>query len=326
MKFLVRRVVFYAVTAWAAVTINFFIPRMIPGDPVQALINRYQGQLDSHAIQALYVLFGLDKKVSLWDQYWQYWGQLFRGDLGISFSYFPTPVSQVLRSSLPWTVGLVGVATIISVVGGSLVGVYLGWRRGTKADAIVPITTFFSSVPYFWLGIIAIAAFAVTWKVLPTGGGYDGNLLPSWSGAFIGSVLQHALLPGLTIVLSSVAGWILGMRNMMVTVTSEDYVTVAQAKGLSERRVMFGYAARNAILPQVSGFALSLGFVVSGTLVMEMVFSYPGIGFRLFQAIGGKDYPLMQGIFLVITLSVLVANVLADVVYVLLDPRTRQEA
>jgi peptide/nickel transport system permease protein len=326
MRFLVRRVGFYVVTAWAAVTINFFIPRMIPGDPVQALINRYQGQLDTDAIASLYVLFGLDKHVSLWDQYWQYWGQLFRGDLGTSFSYFPTPVSEVLRSSLPWTVGLVGVATVIAVVAGSLIGVFLGWRRGTKADAIVPITTFFSSVPYFWLGIIAISAFAVTWKVLPTGGGYDGNLMPAWNWPYVGSVLQHALLPALTIILSSIAGWILGMRNMMVTTTSEDYVTVAQAKGLSERRVMFGYAARNSVLPQISGFALSLGFIVSGTLVMEMVFSYPGIGFRLFQAIGGKDYPLMQGIFLVITLSVLVANALADVVYVMLDPRTRQEA
>lgn len=326
MRFLLRRVIFYLVTAWAAVTINFLIPRMIPGDPVQALINRYQGRLDSNAIHSLYVLFGLDKQVSLWDQYWQYWGQILRGDFGMSFSYFPTPVSEVLRSSMPWTVGLVGVATIIAVVGGSLIGVFLGWRRGTKADAIVPITTFFSSVPYFWLGLIAIMVFAVTWRVLPTGGGYDGNLLPAWNGAFIGSVLQHAVLPGLTIVLSSIAGWILGMRNMMVTVTSEDYVTVAQAKGLSEKRVMLAYAARNAILPQVSGFALSLGFVVSGTLVMEMVFSYPGIGFRLFQAIGGKDYPLMQGVFLIITLSVLVANILADLVYVLLDPRTRQEA
>jgi peptide/nickel transport system permease protein len=326
MRFLVRRVVFYLITAWAAVTLNFLIPRMIPGDPVQALINRYQGRLDTDAVHSLYVLFGLDKQVPLWDQYWQYWGQILSGNFGMSFSYFPTTVTEVLRSSLPWTVGLVGVATVISVVGGSLVGVFLGWRRGTKADAIVPITTFFSSVPYFWLGLIAIMAFAVTWRIFPTGGGYDGGLVPGWDWAFIGSVLEHAVLPGLTIVLSSIAGWILGMRNMMVTVTSEDYVTVAQAKGLSERRVMLGYAARNAILPQVSGFALSLGFVVSGTLVMEMVFSYPGIGFRLFQAIGGKDYPLMQGIFLVITLSVLVANILADLVYVILDPRTRQEA
>ena len=139
-------------------------------------------------------------------------------------------------------------------------------------------------------------------------------------------MLQHAFLPAFTIILSSIAGWILGMRNMMVTVTSEDYVTVAQAKGLPERRVMYGYSARNAVLPQVSGFALSLGFVVSGTLVVELVFSYPGIGYQLYQAIGAHDYPLMQGIFLVITISVLVANICADILYVFLDPRTRQEA
>jgi len=149
--------------------------------------------------------------------------------------------------------------------------------------------------------------------------------VPTFSLEFAGSVLQHGLLPAATIVVSSLAGWILGMRNMMVTVSSEDYVTVAQAKGLSERRVMFSYAARNAVLPQVSGFALSLGFIVSGTLVMEMVFSYPGIGYVLYQAVSAKDYPLMQGVFLIITLSVLVANMAADLVYALLDPRTRQE-
>lgn len=326
MTFLARRIGFYLLTAWAAVTINFIIPRAMPGDPVQSLINRYQGQLSTEAVHSLYVLFGLDKDTGLWTQYWQYWGQILHGDLGLSFVFFPTPVSDVISQSLPWTVGLVGVATIISVVGGSLLGIVIGWRRGTWADGILPVTTFFSSVPYFWLGLIAIAAFAVTWPVLPTGGGYDGALVPGWTWVFVGSVLQHAVLPAVTIILSSIAGWILGMRNMMVTVTSEDYVTVAQAKGLSERRVMFGYAARNAILPQMSGFALSLGFVVSGTLVMELVFSYPGIGFQLFQAIGGKDYPLMQGIFLIITLSVLLANIAADIVHVLLDPRTRQES
>jgi peptide/nickel transport system permease protein len=326
MRFFIRRVIFYLITAWAAVTINFFIPRVIPGDPVQSLINKFQGQLSTNAVHSLYVLFGLDKKVSLWDQYWQYWGEILHGNLGLSFAYFPTPVADVIGQSLPWTVGLVGVSTIISVLLGSLIGTYIGWRRGTWADNILPVTTFFSSVPYFWLGLIIIAAFAVLWPIFPAGGGYDGGLLPDFSWDFIVSVLQHALLPAITIVLSSIAGWILGMRNMMVTVTSEDYVTVAQAKGLSERRVMFGYAARNAILPQVSGFALSLGFVVSGTLVMEIIFSYPGIGLSLFSAIGAKDYPLMQGIFLIITLSVLVANVLADIVYVFLDPRTRQES
>lgn len=325
MRFLVRRLAFYVVTAWAAVTINFLIPRLMPGNPVQSLLNRYPGQVSPDAMHSLEVLFGLDKHASLWTQYLRYWNQILHGNLGVSYVFYPTPVSHIIRTSLPWTIGLVGVATIISVLLGSLIGTYLGWRRGTWADALLPFTTFFAAVPYFWLGLIAIALFAVTWQIFPAGGGYDGSLLPGFNLEFAESVVSHATLPGLTIVVSSIAGWILGMRNMMVTVSSEDYVTVAQAKGLSERRVMFGYAGRNAMLPQVSGFALSLGFVVSGTLIMEMIFSYPGIGFQLFQAIGGKDYPLMQGIFLVITLSVLVANILADVLYVLLDPRTRQE-
>lgn len=325
MKFFARRLGFYLLTAWAAITLNFLIPRVLPGDPVQSLINRYQGQISSDAERSLYVLFGLDTHRSLWQQYLDYWGQLFHGDLGLSFSFFPTPVGQVISQALPWTIGLVGVATVLSFLLGTLAGVLIGWRRGTWADALLPVTTFFSSVPYFWLGLIAIMAFAVTWPIFPTSGAYEPGLVPSFSGGFISSVLSHAALPALTIVISSVSGWMLGMRNMMVTVTSEDYVTVAQAKGLPERKVMLGYAARNAVLPQISGFALSLGFIVSGTLVMEMVFSYQGIGYVLFQAVNGKDYPLMQGIFLVITLSVLVANILADAVYVFLDPRTRQE-
>jgi peptide/nickel transport system permease protein len=326
MKFIARRIGFYLITAWAALTINFFIPHLMPGDPVQSLINKYQGQLSTNAIHSLYVLFGLDKHKSLWTQYWEYVNQVLHGNLGLSIANYPVPVSTIIRQSLPWTIGLVGLATIIAVVLGSLIGILIGWRRGTWADSILPITTFFSSVPYFWLGLIFIALFAVTWQIFPAAGAYDPGLVPAFNWEFIQSVIEHGTLPALTIVLSSIAGWILGMRNMMVTVTSEDYVTVAQAKGLSERRVMFGYAARNAILPQVSGFALSLGFVVSGSLVMEIVFSYQGIGYQLFNAIGAHDYPLMQGIFLVITIAVLIANILADLVYVFLDPRTRQEA
>ena len=325
MRFLARRFIFYVITAWAAITINFFIPRAMEGNPVDALLARYQGQVSPDAIKALTVLFGLDKNQSLWDQYVQYWQLLFSGNLGLSFTFFPTPVATVVQQSLPWTLGLVGLSTIISFFVGTLIGTAIGWKRGTWADGVLPIATFFSAVPYFWLGLLAIMLFSVTLKVLPAAQGYDPGLIPHLDFVFIGSVIQHGILPALTIVLSSVAGWMLGMRNMMVTVTSEDYVSVAQAKGLSERRIMFGYAARNAILPQISGFALSLGFIVSGTLVMEMVFSYPGIGFVLYQAVSAKDYPLMQGVFLVITLSVLVANMIADLVYTLLDPRTRQE-
>jgi peptide/nickel transport system permease protein len=234
-------------------------------------------------------------------------------------------VADVIAQSLPWTLMLVGISTIIGFVLGTLAGVGLGWRRGTWMDGLLPVANFFSAIPYFWLGLIAIAIFGVALPLFPASGGYDGGLEPSFSADFIGSAIYHAALPALTIVISSVAGWILSMRNMMVTVSSEDYVTVAQAKGLPERRVMFGYAARNAVLPSISGFALSLGFIVGGTLVTEMVFSYPGIGYVLFQAIGSKDYPLMQGVFLIITLSVLVANMAADFVYAFLDPRTRQE-
>lgn len=325
MKFVARRLIFYVITAWAAVTINFFIPRLMPGDPVKALVAKNQGKIPTDAMPALYAMFGLDEDKTLWQQYWDYWGTLLRGELGVSFTLFPMPVTEVIADALPWTVGLVGIATIISFVIGTLIGTGIGWRRGTWADSLLPISTFFSAVPYFWLGLIAIFVFSVTLGWFPASGSYDRSLVPAFNWEFISSVIYYGTLPALTIVISSIAGWILGMRNMLVTVSSEDYVTVAQAKGLSERRVMFSYAARNAVLPQVSSFALSLGFIVGGTLIMEMVFSYQGIGFLLFNAVNGKDYPLMQGCFLVITIAVLAANIMADFIYAVLDPRTRQE-
>jgi len=324
MTFLLQRIAFYLFTAWAAITLNFFIPRMIPGDPVSSLISKYQGRLSTDAIQSLRVLFGLDKNQNLWDQYLDYWKQLFHGDLGLSFTFFPTPVSEVIGSSLPWTLALVGITTIISFLLGTGLGVVAGWRRGSWIDGLLPATTFLSSIPYFWLGLVAIALLAGPGSFFPSSGGYEPGLVPAFDQYFIGSAVQHSLLPAATILVSSMSGWILGMRNMMVTVSAEDYITVAHAKGLSERRVALTYAARNALLPNVSGFALSLGFIVGGTLLVEIVFSYPGLGYQLFQAVGAKDYPLMQGIFLVITISVLVANLLADVAYLLLDPRTRK--
>lgn len=324
MRFLLRRGVFYLITAWAAITINFIIPRLMPGDPVKAIMAQMQGRLPAEAEQSLRVLLGLDEQLSLWDQYVRYWQLLLSGNLGVSFKFL-TPVADIVAQTLPWTIGLVGIATIIAFVLGTLVGVGIGWRRGTWADSLVPISTFFSSVPYFWLALIAIWVFSVTLGWFPSNGSYDRSLIPSFSFEFIGSVIWYGFLPAMTIIVASIAGWILGMRNMMVTVSSDDYVTVAHAKGLSGRAVMFGYAARNAILPQISSFALSLGFIVGGTLIMEMVFSYQGIGYTLYQAVNTHDYPLMQGCFLVITLAVLLANLLADVVYTVLDPRTRQE-
>lgn len=324
MRFFARRTVFYLFTAWAAITINFFLPRMMKGDPVSAYLAKNQGRISPEAADSLRTLFGLDDGKSLLQQYVDYWGLLLNGDLGRSFSKGLAPVTDVIATALPWTVGLVGIATVLSFFLGTGLGSWIGWRRGSRADAIVPIATFFSTVPYFWMGLIAIAVFATTLGWFPTSHAYDKGSVPTFSLDFIGQVIHHGTLPALTIVLASLGGWILGMRNMMVTVLDEDYVTVAQAKGLPARRVMTQYAARNAVLPQLSSFALSLGFIVGGTLVMELVFSYPGVGKLLLDATTAKDYPLMQGLFLVITLTVLVANILADVAYAVLDPRTRQ--
>ena len=194
----------------------------------------------------------------------------------------------------------------------------------TRAEFLIPLSTFFSTVPYFWMGLIAIAVFSTSLGWFPASHAYSKGTHPDWTVEFAVDVVRHAALPVFTIVIASLGGWILGMRNMMLTVLDEDYVTVAQAKGLTSFRVLTRYAARNAMLPQISGFALSLGFIVGGTLVMEMVFSYPGVGKLLLDATTAKDYPLMQGLFLMITMTVLLANVLADIAYAVLDPRTRQ--
>jgi peptide/nickel transport system permease protein len=325
MLHLLRRLGFYVLTAWAAVTVNFFIPHLMPGDPVQNLIARQQGKSSPQAVAALREQLGLTGDRSLWTDYLHYWGQLLHGDLGISTSFFPASVSSVLTVALPWTVALVGVSTVVSFVAGTVVGIVVAWRRGSWLDGVLPVATFFQAVPYFFFALLVLILLGSDLGAFPISGGSDPGVDIGLNGPFVGSVLYHGFLPMVTIVISSIAGWIVGMRNMMVTTMDEDYVLVAQAKGLPTRRVI-GYAARNAILPSVSSFSLSLSFVVSGALLTEIVFSYPGIGFQLLQAVQAEDFPLLQGIFLVITFAVLAANLFADVVYAVLDPRTRQEA
>ena len=327
MRFLARRLGFYLVAAWAAVTMNFIIPHLMPGNPVQVLISHFQGQPTQATIRGLEHTLGLEPGESLFKQHWQYLGHLVHGDLGVSVAYFPATVGSVISSGLPWTVCLVGSATVLSFLAGTFAGIVAGWRRGSRtADALLPFGTFISSVPYFWIGLLALTVFGVDLGWFPLSGGSASSVSPALSWSFVATALYHGVLPASTIVVSSVGGWLLTMRNMMVTTMSEDYITVARAKGLKEWRIMMAYAARNAILPNLSAFALSLSFVVSGAIVTEVVFSYPGVGYVLFNAVSNEDYPLMQGIFLVITLSVLVANLLADGLYVLLDPRIRQGA
>ncbi len=232
-------------------------------------------------------------------------------------------MTTIIGQTLPWTLILVGMATIISFALGTLLGVVSAWRRGGWLDRSLPAFTFLQATPFFFLALVVIQLFAVTWRLFPFGQGYDLGQTPGWNWSFISNAAYHSFLPALTIVLTSMAGWMLQMRNVMITTIAEDYVLVAQAKGLSPRRVMFTYAARNAILPNLAGFALSLGFVVAGALVMEIVFSYPGIGLTLYNAVTSDDFPLLQGIFLVISLAVLGACLVADIVYFLADPRTR---
>ena len=325
MRHLARRVGFYLVAIWASITLNFLIPRLAPGDPVQALMARMHGRISPQAEHALEIAFGVSHD-PIWSQYVQYLNNLSHGNLGISIYAFPTPVINVIAQDLPWTLVLVGVSLVISFVLGTFLGVFIAWKRGSTFDAIFPpVFTFLSAIPYFWLALVMLYFLAYQWGWFPLNGGYDvNNTTPGWTLDFILDAAYHALLPALTIVISSVAGWLLGMRNAMITTLSEDYVIMAEAKGLPERRVMFTYAARNAILPNITGFALSLGFVVSGSLLTEIVFSYPGIGYTLLQAVDSQDYALIEGLFLVITLAVLAANFFADIVYVVLDPRVRK--
>ena len=325
MRVIVRRLLFYIVTAILAVTVTFFIPRLMPGNPVEAVLAHLQGNVTPGTIRSLELQYGLDSPQGLWGQYTTFWVHLVHGNLGVSTSYYPSSVTSVIRSAIPWTIGLVGLATVISFVLGTVLGVLVAWRRGTWLDSLLPVTTFFQAAPYFFVAFIALDIFATRLGWFPTGRAYGQLDFPGWNAAYVGDVLQHAILPAATIVLCSAAGWIVGMRNVMVTTMDEDYVLVAQAKGLPKRRVIW-YAARNAILPSVSGFSLAIGFVVSGALLTEIVFSYPGLGWIMLQAVAGRDYPLLQGIFLIITFAVLLANLAADSVYVFLDPRTRQEA
>lgn len=326
MGYFLRKLGFYAVALWAALTLNFAIPRMLPGNPVDILLAKLQqrgGTVSPETRKAYTLLLGGDSDEPLWTQYVSYLNNLLHGDLGVSVSYYPADVSDVIGQSIPWTVVLVGLSTIIAAVLGVALGAFVGWKPGTWLDSLVPATTLLAAVPYFWLALILTYLLARVLGWFPMQGGYDVTLSPGWNAEFIGSAVQYGFLPALTIVLASMGGWLLGMRNMMVSTLSEDYVLTAEAKGLSPQKILRSYASRNAVLPSVAGFAISLGFVVSGSVITEQVFSYPGIGSRLLGAVTNNDYALMQGVFLFITLAVLGANFVVDMLYGIIDPRTR---
>ncbi|HPE68085.1 MAG TPA: ABC transporter permease [Thermotogota bacterium] len=322
MKYLFRKLSLLAFALFVAVTLNFFIPRMMPGDPATELVDKMQG-IPPEALESIKVAFGLKTDDPMIVQYFKYLGNIFKGDLGISLSRFPTPVSTVLALAIPWTLGLIGLSTVLSFFIGTVVGIAVAWNRNKRAASwTVGVFIFIRSFPYFWLGLLLIYLLGFRFEVFPVGGSFSPYVQrPSWD--FFVSVLYHGFLPALTIVVSSMGTWILTMRNNMINVLAEDYITVALAKGLSLKRIKTLYAAKNAILPSITGFAMSLGFVVGGGLLTEMVFGYPGVGLMLFQAVQAKDYPLMQAIFLFISTAVLAANFLADLAVLVLDPRAR---
>jgi peptide/nickel transport system permease protein len=324
MRFLLRRAGFFVLTLWACITLNFLLPRLMPGNPAIALLAKFHGRLNPVALKAIEIALGVNVHQSLLSQYGAYLHNLVTGNLGVSITFFPDSVSSVIGSAIWYTLGLVGVTTILAFFLGTLIGIVGAWRRGGWLDSILPpIFVITSAIPYFWVGMLLILVFGIKLHYFPYDFAYDPSLSPSLSLSFIGNVIEHSILPAIAILFTAIGGWILTMRNTMITTLSEDYVKMARAKGLSSRRIMFDYAARNAILPNLSGFAMSIGFVVSGAVLVEYVFNYNGLGYLLVQALDSEDYPLMQALFLLITLAVMVAILLADIVTVVLDPRTR---
>ena len=333
MRYLIRRFAALLLTLWVALTVNFALPRLMPGTPVETMFARYQGKVSPTAIHAMQLAFGLNTKTGEFGQYFTYLGHVATGNLGVSFSYFPSTVSSLIGSALPWTLGLVGFATILAFLLGTTLGMVAAWRRGTAKwqqasivdSALVPFGLMLGALPSFWIALILLYFIAFKFGWFPIGGGLSpGHGIAGWSG-FV-DLIHHAALPAITLTFISMGLWILLMRNNMLTVLGEDYVKFARAKGLRDRVVAYHYAARNAILPVFAQLALALGIVVGGQVFIEIVYSYPGIGYLLLQAVENEDYPLMQGIFLIFTVALLLASFLADVLYVFLDPRVRMES
>ena len=327
MRYLLRRLGFFLLTLWAALTLNFFIPRFMPGSPLQALRDRTHNRLSPAALEQMLTSYGFKPDENVVVQYFEYLKNMVTGQWGISIgATLGEPVTRIVRQALPWTLGLVGVTTVLAFLLGSLIGVVAGWRRGSRLDSVLPpafVVT--SALPYFWVGLLLILVFSVwTGGLLPSDFNYDSGLRPSLTPAFVGNVLAHAVLPAATILIASIGGWILTMRNNMITTLAEDYVRMGRAKGLSDRRIMTAYAARNAMLPNLAGFAMSLGFVIAGAILVEYVFNYPGLGYLLYNSVQNTDYPLMQALFMLFTVAVLVAVLVCDIAIAILDPRSRE--
>lgn len=326
LSYILRRLSIYVVVIWVAATINFFVPRLAPGDPAAGVVARLEqqgGRVENRqAIIAEYRrMFGLDD--DLWRQYVKYLGNLARLELGYSIAYFPSKVTDIIARGLPWTIGLIGTAWMLSFIIGTTIGALMAWPRNSQLiRGLVPVTMVLAAIPYYLTALLLLWLFAFNLGIFPAFGTEQIGKVTSESGlARIRELLYYSALPALSIMLSSIGAWAIGMRAMMIGTLGQDYLMLAEAKGLPQSRIFLWYGLRNAILPQVTALVLALGHVVSGAVIVELLFSYPGIGLLLYDAINGNDYPLIQGITLLLVVSVATAALVIDLLYPRIDPR-----
>jgi peptide/nickel transport system permease protein len=326
LSYLVRRAGVFLLIAWLAATLNFFLPRLTGQDPVRVKLLQ-QAQLGGHVQAGIEEMvreydrrFGLDRP--LWVQYLGFLRDAARLDFNYSIANYPRTVNDMIAEALPWTVGLLGITTVVSFALGTFLGALLGWPRAPRwMRWLMPPLWALHAIPFFLLGLILIYVFAFRFPVLPMFGGYGAGAFPALTVPFVLDLVRHAVLPALSIVLVATGGWALSMRGMMVTTQGEDYVTFAEAKGLRSLTIFLRYCVRNALLPQATGLALALGQLVSGAVLVEVIFGYPGIGTVLFQAIRENDHFLIQGIVFTVIIALGLATLILDAIYPLLDPR-----
>ena len=324
-KYMLRKLLWYLLTLVIAIVLNFILPRLIRGNPVDIIIQQYStGMSDTDTMKRIYDSFirqfGLDQPIIV--QFFIYVKNIFRGDLGVSFLNYPRTISSILASAIPWTVALQLPAIIVGWILGNILGAVAAYKKGFFDRTIFPSALFLSSIPVFALSIILLYFFAIYLKWFPVGGGYSYQMIPSLSLSFIGSVIRHHTLPFISIVLFMVGGQAIGMRSMSIYELNADYVLYSKLMGIREGKII-RYVFRNAMLPQITGLALSIGMMVGGSLITEIVFNYPGIGTWLFRAIRQLDYPLISGCTLLITIGVLIANFIIEILYGFLDPRIK---
>lgn len=331
MRHVLRRLALFALTIWAAATLTFVLPRLAPQNPVaealaQASLTRGGSGTGFDQLVASYgARFGLDRPV--WEQYLSYLGDIARLDLNYSISSFPTRVSDLIAQALPWTLGLLVTSTLIAFVLGSILGALVVWPGSPRwIRQVTPVFMVLSAIPYYLIGLVLVYFLAFRAGIFPIGGGRTVGAETSISLTGFVDILHHAFLPGLSIVLTSIGFWALGMRGVAISVQGEDYMTFGQARALSERRLFWQYSMRNALLPQVTTLGLSLGHILTGAILVEVIFSYPGIGNLLLRAVTQNDYFTIYGIVLVVTLGISLAMLILDLIYPLLDPRIRRTA